>query len=88
MRRSGAIIFLAALYFLAAKIGGDFGQVVTIFTVLIWMIAAGLFAYLMLFRGVKLSFFGFGREAAEAAEAEAAESRQRQMDAAGVDDDA
>src|SRR3546814_11330639 len=60
-RGYGAIVVLAALFFIAAKIGDTFAKTLTIFSIFIWTIAAALFAYLILFRGMKLSFFGFGK---------------------------
>src|SRR3546814_5911807 len=64
-RGYGAIVVLAALFFIAAKIGDTFAQTLTIFSIFIWTIAAALFAYLILFRGIKLSFFGFGKRSEE-----------------------
>lgn len=64
MRRSLAIVAFGLLYLLAAKIGSTFSQSLMIFSVIVWMIAAGLFAYLVLFRNVRLSIFG--RSQAEA----------------------
>ena len=67
-KRSGAIVFLAVLYLIAAKIGSGFSQVLTVFSILIWTVAAGLFVYLVLFRGVRLSFLQKAEPAAPAAE--------------------
>jgi hypothetical protein len=61
-RGYGGIVVLAALYFIAAKIGDTFSKTLMIFSIFIWAIAAALFAYLILFRGMKLSFFCFGAE--------------------------
>src|SRR5690606_805783 len=56
-RRTGAIIALVGLYFLAAQIGNSFGQVLTIFSIFMWVIAGGMFVYLMLFKGMKMEIF-------------------------------
>lgn len=55
--RTGAIIFLAGLFLLAGQIGNSFQQTVTIFSIIIWTIAFGMFLYLILFRGLKLDLF-------------------------------
>lgn len=60
-RGYGGIVILAGLYLLAAKIGDSFSKTLTIFSIFIWAIAAGLFAYLILFRGMKFTFFGLGQ---------------------------
>ena len=56
-RRSGAIIVLLGLYLLAGQIGNSFSQGLMIFSIFMWVIAAGLFVYLMLFRGMKIDLF-------------------------------
>lgn len=53
---------MGVLYLLAAKIGDSFGQSLKIFSVFIWMIAGGLFAYLILFRGMKFTIFGSAKQ--------------------------
>jgi hypothetical protein len=59
----GGIAILAILYFIAAKIGDTFSQTLTVFSIMVWAIAAALFVYLILFRGVKFTPFGMGKPA-------------------------
>jgi hypothetical protein len=56
MRRTGAIVFLGILFLCLAKIG-SFTQALTIFTIIMWSIAACLFGYLVLYRGVRFNPF-------------------------------
>lgn len=64
LRRTGAIVVLAGLYLLAAEIGNNFGQALTVFGLFMWVIAAGMVVYLMLFRGMRLDLFGNADEEA------------------------
>src|SRR3546814_18253448 len=61
-RGYGAIVVLAALFFIAAKIGDTFAQTLTIFSLFIWNIAAALIHSLILFRCMNLSFLGLGKD--------------------------
>lgn len=51
------IAALVGLYFIAAQIGSGFSQILTIFSLFVWVIAGGLFLYLILFRGLKIQLF-------------------------------
>lgn len=66
MRKLGAFAVLGAIYLLAAAIGNTFGQALTIFGFFMWMIAAGMVVYLVLFRDVKIDLFA--RSADDASE--------------------
>lgn len=56
-RRTGAIIVLLIMFLIAGEIGNTLGQALTIFGIFMWVIAAGMVTYLVLFRGMKLSLF-------------------------------
>lgn len=54
----GAIVFLLSLYLIAAKIGSSFSDALKIFGAMMWVLAIAMFAYLVLFKGMKISLFG------------------------------
>jgi hypothetical protein len=60
-RRNGAFAVLALLAFLAIKLGDTFGTALTIFTIFVWVIAIGMFVYVTLFKGVRLTLFSRNR---------------------------
>lgn len=57
VRRTGAILYLVMLAFIAFVIGDTFRQVMTVIAVLGWVTVAGLAVYMVLFRGVKFTLF-------------------------------
>ncbi|QAY80198.1 hypothetical protein [Sphingosinicella sp. BN140058] len=57
MRRYGAIAVLVALYWVAAQLGETFGSTLFIMSVFFWTLAAGMFVFLVLFRGLTLRLF-------------------------------
>ncbi len=56
-QRYGPFIVLGGLFLLLSEVGNGLGQALDIFLVLIWSVVIGLFAYLILFRGMKIRLF-------------------------------
>jgi hypothetical protein len=57
VRRTGAIMYLVMLAFVAFMIGDTFKQAMTVIAVLGWITVAALAVYMVLFKGVKFTLF-------------------------------
>lgn len=67
-RRAGSylpFIIFAALAWIAMKLGQTFGQVLTIFAVLVWAVVGLVFVYMVLFRNVKITLWSDEAESGE-----------------------
>lgn len=63
-RRTAALLFLVVLFVLAAQIGNSLKQILMIFSIFMWVVAAGMFVYLILFRGARITLFSRNSEPA------------------------
>lgn len=57
VRRTGAILYLVMLAFVAFVLGNTFQQTMTVIAVLGWITVAALAVYMVLFKGVKFTLF-------------------------------
>lgn len=57
VRRTGAIMYLVMLAFVAFVIGDTLKQTMTVIAVLGWITVAALAVYMVLFKGVKFTLF-------------------------------
>lgn len=75
-RRAGSylpFIVFAVLAVIAGKLGQSFGQILTIFAVLVWAVVGLVFVYMVLFRNVKLTLWSDEAESGELVTAPAEE---------------
>lgn len=61
-KNTGALLFLVALAYLAFQIGSTLEMALKIFAVFIWVGVIAMAVFLTLFRGMRFSMFGRGRD--------------------------